>query len=115
DEKRLACAVVIRGRGAEKVDAGESVHLKIDEAGNGDAAAGRRREADVDDDAVGDLDVSGHEFPANEGSLDLEPHAAPPTASRTEPPDSARRSRAAAGSMPARRATSATRASPPAA
>ena len=40
-QQRLARAAVAVGVGAEQVDAGETVHLQVDEAGRGDPAAVR--------------------------------------------------------------------------
>src|SRR5581483_3189017 len=114
-EERLPRARIIRCGRREEVHARVAVHLEVDEPGHRDAAACGRRQPDVDDDAVLDLDVPGHELPAHERGLDLEPHDAPPSAIRTEPFAPSRRRRADSASTPARSATSATRASPSAA
>src|SRR6185503_19224609 len=110
-EQRLAATGVAVGVGAHEVDAAEAVHLEVDEAGDGDAAAAvAAHQAVLGDHTVGDLDVAGHEGAVDERGFDSEPHRS--TAAATCPPDCSSRSRAVAASMPASSATTATLALP---
>src|SRR5206468_883942 len=71
-----AIALGVRG---EEVDAGEAVHLKIDEPGRSDARSVRRAQPDGSDMAVRELDVAGNETPVDQRCPDAEPHAYPAT------------------------------------
>src|SRR5690242_1273071 len=113
EQQCLARAAVVVARGGEEVDPAVAVHLKVDEAGNRDPAARPTGETERDDAPVLDVDVAGDELPANQCSLDAEPHW--PAAFRTEPSDASSLERAASASTPASSETSATRASPAAA
>ena len=95
-EQRLAGLAVTVAVRLEEVDAAETVHLHVDEAGHRDAAAVRAAQPDARDAAVDDLDVAGNETPADERGFDTEPH--PTSASRTLPPAAASRARAASAS-----------------
>ncbi len=101
-EERLARATVARGVGRGEVDAGDPVHLQVDEPGNRDAAAGAAVEADGRDPPVLDLDVSLQEEPVDDGSLDAQSQGCvltrPPA-----PRGSHRRTRPAACVLAARR------------
>src|SRR6185503_8110711 len=110
-EQRLAATGVAVGVGAHEVDAAEAVHLEVDEAGDGDAAAAvAAHQAVLGDHTVGDLDVTGHEGAVDERGFDSEPHRS--TAAATCPPDCSSRSRAVPASTPASSATTATLALP---
>src|SRR6185503_10029726 len=110
-EQRLAATGVAVGVGAHEVDAAEAVHLEVDEAGDGDAAAAvAAHQAVLGDHTVGDLDVAGHEGAVDERGFDSEPHRS--TAAATCPPDCSSRSRAVPASTPASSATTATLALP---
>ena len=95
------------GVSAEEVDAGEAVHLEVDQARDRDTAAATL-EADRDDNAVLDLDVAGLEPPID---LHTEPHDS--RAFRTTPSTPSSRRCASAASMPASSETIATLVSPP--
>ena len=52
--------------GGHQVHAGEAVDLEVDEAGRGDAPAGRRRQPDGGDDVTVEADVTGYQVPVDE-------------------------------------------------
>ena len=110
-EHRLAGDPVAVRVSVEEVDAAESVHLEIDEAGRRDALAVGGREADAGDLAVDDLDVPGHELTPDETGFDAEPHE--PSAARIRPSAASSRERAVSASTSASSDTIATFASPP--
>ena len=57
----------------EEVDAAEAVHLQVDEARDGEAAAAFPAEPERGDPAVRDLDVARDEHPVDERCFDSQP------------------------------------------
>src|SRR5262249_35187941 len=111
-EQGLAREQVALGVGGEEVDAGESVHLEVDEAGGRDSAAVRRGESEAGDAPSEDLDVAGNDRSVDQCALDAEPHDDVSNACAMLRPESSSRCLAVAASTPATSATIATRASP---
>jgi hypothetical protein len=69
-EHGLADAPVALGICAHQVDAGEAVHLKVDEAGCREPAPVGGAQAVAGDDVVDDLDVAGDDLRADERGFD---------------------------------------------
>src|SRR5918994_5179650 len=109
---RLAVAV---GVGGGEVDTRETVDLEVDEARHGDAAPVRRRQPEAADPAAEDLDVARNELPVDDGRFDAESHSPSSSAAAMLRSERSSRCRAIDASIPARRETIATRASPSAA
>ena len=75
-EQRLARRLVAGGVSGSEVDSAVAVHLQVDEAGCGDAAALLRWEADGEDASVHDLDVAAEQVAVDDRGLDAQPHGA---------------------------------------
>ena len=72
-EQRLAGRRVCSRVRPREVDAAESVHVKVDEAGRRDPAAVSGK-SDGRDPPLRDLDVAANELPVDDRALDPEPH-----------------------------------------
>src|SRR6266516_2938226 len=116
-EQSLAGSAVSLHVGIEQVDAGETVDLQVDEAGNRDSLSVRRGAADRADAPATHLHVAADQTAVDECGFDSELHSpsAGRRASRMLPDVVASRSCASSASTPARIETIATFALPPAA
>src|ERR671918_554725 len=110
-EQGVTGASVAVGVGLEEVDAGEAVHLQVDESRNGDPPTVGRDEPVAGDPSVDKLDVASHEPAVDECGFDSEPHRS--SALRMLWPARSRRVRASSGPTSARSETIAIFASPP--